>query len=214
MVCEDDLDYLRLDLERLEYHRKEAEKHMKNVIMGRRNILIKIRDLLASEQRVLTITVKTNHAYKDTFKKDDDGNLYFLYKGQMKATTYDSAIMDPKLPKELLISKPSKKYINDLPQYLQDAAAECNNDCAYLYAGKVTKVELSRTRRVRKCPVFKLYLDRSSKTTSILPIEPKIEELCNANKHRMKMKALMDNGFISEDDKVCNGPVMCRYLEI
>lgn len=182
----------------------------KAVALQRNKVLKEMRDSCEAKPNVCVITHKCNHPYGDVFGTDDGGN-YVKYRGQMVSSRFDETIMDVNVPKHLLIMKGTK---GRFPPMFGD----WKSSPKYFYGGLITRVRIDTPRSTDVSgpnpePVYKLYFNlHVSREAATCTCANSWNALYSSMQHNNKMKALLDSGFLSVNNKVSDGIILCKSI--
>jgi hypothetical protein len=157
-----------------------------------------------TQNMVCVLTHKCNHPYNDKFG-EDAGGMYVIYRGQNVDTKMDKTLLNPEIPKYLLIQKGS---IRRTPPVFMEKNLTTRD--TYFFGATVVRVRLEDP--VKR--TFKVYFNPDTCPPSAPPSTMNFKPLYDAVQHKMKLKALITNGFLPVSNKTFGqGITMCHLFK-
>jgi hypothetical protein len=161
----------------------------------------------------LAIFLKSERAYHDEIKKDEQRGFYVVYKGQKVQKKFDRQMFESAYPKHLFIDKMNRKTLKDITRVLGEAPLFVPG-APYAHIGIVTAIEeykeQRKNKRIEKVPFYKIYFTKTS--PQMQAPDDYYKMLIETTGYKQKLTALLAFGFEPTTPTVETGLVLCRKL--
>lgn len=197
----DELEKVLREISALEIIRKKLQKQLQNEETKNKQ----------SGTKVLTLTFRSDSAFKDQLSKNENGTIKLSWKGQMISPSYDKDMLNNSMEKHIFVKKGSKKRWNT------EILGPWDKTQDYLYIGKAILIEEIAKRDGRYVyPVYNIIIENNTNANTTKKIPRKLTAaetvLAKANKASVKMEKLMEFNFMPLSNNVGTGPVYCNMI--
>jgi hypothetical protein len=187
---------------------KAQSRHYKQALVAHWKTLSKGKELWC------VVTHHCNHAYSDEFTRDANGETVLVYRGQKVANHKDPYLLNPDIPKVLMIKKGSRgRFPNQI-------FGDWGRYPTYFFGGRITRVVLVTPRNPdisvpHPEPIYHLYFDPEQRPTMTEPhpLTPEWHPYIELMPSAIKLTALLAHGFLPTTQTYSQGILLCTGLK-